>query len=141
MIWWGWLVMGAILLGAELFLIDAQFYLFFIGLSAILVGLASMMGIPLPAYFEWLVFGGLSVFFMFTFRRTLYQKLRKGAKGYTATIHGDTVDIDIELGPGDETRAEYRGSVWTVRNTGETIIEAGSRVHVTKVDGVKLHVQ
>ena len=78
---------------------------------------------------------------MFTFRKSLYERLNLDAGGYTATISGDTVDIDIELNPGDETRASYRGSVWTVRNTGENVIEAGSRVHVIRVDGVKLHVE
>ena len=45
MTWWSWMVLGALLLGAELFAIDAQFYLVFLGVSAILVGLASLLGI------------------------------------------------------------------------------------------------
>ncbi len=141
MIWWGWLVVGAILLGAELLGIEAQFYLVFLGVAAILVGLGDMMGIPMGNAVEWFAFAALSLFFMVTFRKMLYEKLNLDAGGYTATISGDTVDIDIDLNPGDETRAAYRGSVWTVRNTGENVIEAGSRVHVVRVDGVKLHVE
>ena len=48
MTWWGWLIIGAILLGAELLAVDAQFYLVFLGLSAALVGLAGMFGIVMP---------------------------------------------------------------------------------------------
>ncbi|MEM1175211.1 MAG: NfeD family protein [Pseudomonadota bacterium] len=141
MIWWGWLVVGIILLGAELIGIEAQFYLVFLGVAAILVGLGDLMGIPMGNTAEWFIFAGLSLFFMFTFRKTLYDRLRLSAGGYTATISGDTVDIDVQLNPGDETRASYRGSEWTVRNTGENVIEAGTRVHVVRVDGVKLHVE
>ena len=32
--WWGWITIGAILLGSEMLLIDAQFYLVFLGLAA-----------------------------------------------------------------------------------------------------------
>ena len=39
MTWWGWIIAGAILLGAELTFVNAQFYLVFIGSAAILVGL------------------------------------------------------------------------------------------------------
>ncbi len=40
MAWWAWLVLGIGLLGVEMFVIDAQFYLVFIGLSAAVVGAA-----------------------------------------------------------------------------------------------------
>ena len=34
MTWWAWMILGAVLLGAELFAVDAQFYLVFLGVSA-----------------------------------------------------------------------------------------------------------
>ena len=46
--WWAWLVLGICLLGAEMFVIDAQFYLVFIGLSAAVVGLLGLLGVDLP---------------------------------------------------------------------------------------------
>ena len=42
MTWWGWMVLGAVLFGAELFAVDAQFFLVFLGLSAAIVGLAEV---------------------------------------------------------------------------------------------------
>lgn len=38
MTWWGWVIGGAILLGAELAFVDAQFYLVFVGTAAIIDG-------------------------------------------------------------------------------------------------------
>ena len=37
MTWWAWLILGAVLFGAEILAIDAQFFLVFLGLSAALV--------------------------------------------------------------------------------------------------------
>ena len=61
MIWWGWMIFGAVLLGAELFAIDAQFYLVFLGISAALVGLADLIGIALPEWLQWTTFAAFSL--------------------------------------------------------------------------------
>jgi len=141
MTWWGWMILGAVILGAELFAIDAQFYLVFLGVSAALVGLAEMLGIGMPEWAQWTAFATLSLISFFTFRKSLYEKIRGGAKGFRATMSGDTVNIVEELAAGDEVRAEYRGTDWTVRNTGGAVIAAGSRAKVVKVDGLTLHVE
>jgi membrane protein implicated in regulation of membrane protease activity len=133
--------MGAVILCAELFAIDAQFYLVFLGVSAALVGLAGMLGLGLPEWAQWTAFATLSLLSFFTFRKSLYQKIRSGAKGFRASISGDTVNIVDELSAGSETRAEYRGTDWTVRNTGTTNIAAGTRAKVVKVVGLTLHVE
>jgi membrane protein implicated in regulation of membrane protease activity len=140
MTWWGWMILGAILLGAELFAIDAQFFMVFLGLSAGIVGLASLLGIAMPEWAQWLAFAILSLIFMVTFRKSLYEKIRGGAKGFRGTISGASVDIVDDLAPGADARAEYRGTNWTVRNTGETLIAGGTRAIVVKVDGLTLHV-
>ena len=141
MTWWGWMILGAVLLGAELFAIDAQFYLVFLGVSAALVGLAGMLGLGLPEWAQWTAFATLSLISFFTFRKSLYLKIRSGAKGFRASISGDTVNIVDELSAGSETRAEYRGTDWTVRNTGTINIAAGTRAKVVKVVGLTLHVE
>jgi len=140
MTWWGWMILGAILLGAELFAIDAQFYLVFLGVAAMLVGVTSLFGIAMPEWGQWLTFGLLSLLFMFTFRKSLYAKIRDGAPGFRETISGDTVDIVEDLAPGADTRAEYRGTNWTIRNVGDELIAGGTRAVVVKVDGLTLHV-
>ena len=140
MIWWGWMILGGVLLGAELFAIDAQFYLVFLGLAAAIVGSTSLVGIELPDWAQWLTFAILSLVFMVTFRKSLYDKIRGEAPGIGETIAGDTVNIIADLAPGTDTRAEYRGTNWTVRNAGDSIIAAGSRAVVVRVDGLTLHV-
>lgn len=139
--WWAWMVLGAILLGAELFAVEAQFYLVFLGVSAALVGLGGLMGIDLPGWAQYGVFAILSLFFFFTFRRTLYNKLHSGTTDYRETLSGDTLTVGASLAPGSEARAEHRGTKWTVRNVGDTEIGAGKRAKVIRAEGLTLHVE
>lgn len=141
MTWWGWMILGAVMLGAELFAIDAQFYLVFLGISAALVGLAGLVGIAMPEWGQWMAFAALSLISFFTFRKSLYEKIRGDAVGFRATLSGNTVNVDKELTPGGETRLEYRGTKWTVRNVGNTAIPAGGRATIFEVDGLTLRIK
>ena len=141
MTWWSWMILGAVLLGAELFAIDAQFFLVFLGLSAALVGLAGLLGIAMPEWGQWMAFAALSLISFFTFRKSLYEKIRGGAVGFKETLSGHTINVDVDLAPGAETRLEYRGSIWTVRNIGSTPISGGARATVVRVDGLTLHIE
>jgi membrane protein implicated in regulation of membrane protease activity len=141
MTWWAWMILGAVLLGAELFAVDAQFYLVFLGVSAAIVGLAGLFGIVTPEWVQWLSFAVLSLFFFLTFRRTLYAKIRGGGEEYRASIAGESVTVAVDLAVGADTRTEYRGTAWTVRNVGDATITAGSRAVVVEVDGLTLKVK
>ena len=140
MMWWGWIVLGVVILGAEMFVIDAQFYLVFIGLSAVLVGLVDLAGLALPEWAQWTMFGVLSLISMFTFRKSLYLRIRGTVPGFRASMKGDMIRVADELAPGAESRAEHRGTKWTIRNIGAGSIAAGQRARVVKTEGLVLHV-
>jgi len=141
MTWWAWIILGVALLCVELFAIDAQFYLVFIGISAILVGVAGSLGPDLPPWIEWLSFAVLSVLMMFTVRRHLYEKVRGRSVGGVESDVGERVAIAEELPPGKSCRAEYRGSFWTAVNVGSRPIPAGGEARIEAVDGLTLHVR
>ncbi len=141
MTWWGWMILGAVLLGAELFAIDAQFYLVFLGVSAALVGLAGLLGIVMPEWAQWMAFAALSLISFFTFRQSVYEKIRGDAVGFNETLAGTSVTVPEELAPGAETRLDYRGTKWTVRNIGDAAIAAGARGTVVEVDGLTLRIR
>ena len=141
MTWWSWMILGAVLLGAELFAVDAQFYLVFLGLSAAIVGFAALFGIAIPEWGQWMAFAALSLLSFFTFRKSLYEKIRGGAPGFRESIQGTTVNVDEELAPGAEARLEYRGTKWTARNVGDAAIAAGARATVVEVDGLTLRIE
>ena len=141
MTWWGWMIIGAILLAAELFAVDAQFYLVFLGLSAALVGLASLFGLAMPEWVQWTAFAMLSLISFFTFRKSLYEKIRGGAVGFRETLSGNTVNVDTDLPAGAEARIEFRGTRWNVKNIGSAAISSGSRARIVRADGLTLHVE
>ncbi len=139
--WWAWLVLGVGLLGVEMLVIDAQFYLVFIGLSAAVVGLLGLSGVELPEWTQWLIFSGIAIVAMLAFRRRLYEQMRgrSGQVDERLTI-GDRVVIPSRLEPGQSGRVDYRGSSWTARNTGALAIDAGREAVIAHVDGLTLHV-
>lgn len=140
--WWSWLVAGAVLLAIEMFVIDAQFYLVFIGVSAALVGLLGLAGITLPPWADWLVFAILALVTMVSFRKRLYAVVR-GRTGHVEErlTLGDRVTVPVRLEPSQTCRVDYRGSTWTARNVDETAIEAGREAVISRVDGLVLLVR
>ena len=140
MTWWTWMILGALLLGAELLAVDAQFYLVFLGISAALVGLAGLLGFVVPEWAQWVAFAVLALIFMVTFRRSLYLKIRGGGESFPETMSGEFVKVTSDLAPGADVRLEYRGTEWTALNVGNAEISSGTRAIIVKVDGLTLHI-
>jgi membrane protein implicated in regulation of membrane protease activity len=141
MAWWSWGILGFVLLGLELFAIDAQFFLVFAGVAAILVGILGLVGVDLPQWAQWIAFAVLALVAMFTIRRQIYEKLlsKPGAKVNT-DIHQHVV-VALALEPGKSARIEYRGSGWTAINVGKESIPAGGEARIESIDGLTLHVR
>ena len=140
MTWWGWIIAGAILLGAELAFVDAQFYLVLLGVAAIVVGLVTG-SFALAAWLEWSLFAVLSLVLMVGFRRRIYRRLRGHAPDVPVGPAGGTLTLPTALAPGASCRVEYRGSFWTARNDGEHEIPAGGHARVTRVHDLTLSVR
>lgn len=141
MTWWGWCIVGTLLLAAELFAVDAQFYLVFIGIGAVVVGFLGLIGIDLPGWAQWMTFAVLSIAAMLTVRRQLYEKLRMRPLGKVASDVAQLVRIPEALEPGRSLRVEYRGSGWTALNVGDRPIPAGEEVRIEAVEGLTLRVR
>jgi membrane protein implicated in regulation of membrane protease activity len=141
MYWWAWIAVGAILLGAELAFIDAQFYLVFVGASAFVVGMLQLAGLGLAVWLQWLIFAVLAATSMFTFRRRIYESMRRGLPAMKGGPAGEIVTMPMALPPGETCRLEFRGGSWSAVNAGEALIAAGSRARIERVDGLTLVVR
>lgn len=139
--WWTWIVAGVVLLGIELLVIDAQFFLVFLGLAAIAVGVAALAGLSGPEWVQWLVFGVLALVFTFGFRTRVYQKLRGNAPGFDDGLAGHALLLPDGLAPGVEGRVEFRGSTWRVLNVGSAPVEAGGKARIVSTEGLTLRVE
>ena len=139
--WWGWLIAGIGLLGVEMFVIDAQFYLVFLGASATLVGLLGLAGVAMPEWAEWLTFAALAIVAMVAFRRRVYELVRRQQAPVEERVTtGARVVVPTRLEPGQTCRVDYRGSSRTPRNAGGSAIEAGTEALISRVDGLTLHI-
>jgi len=108
--WWAWIAVGAVLLGSELGFVDAQFYLVFVGGSALVVGFLDLAGLLPAVWMQWLLFALLAVFSMVTFRRRIYERMRRKLPAMKQGPAGQTVVLPAELKPGETCRLEYCGS-------------------------------
>ena len=140
MTWWGWIIAGAILLGAELSLVNAQFYLVFIGTAAILTGLATLIA-PLASWVQWALFAVLAVVSMVTFRSRLYHRFNRASPKVETGPTGGLITLKQPLGAGESCQAEYCGAFWTVRNDSDTPIPTGSRARIARVQDLTLLVR
>ena len=141
MAWWGWCIFGVALLGLELLAVDAQFYLVFAGVAAVVVGLLGLVGLELPVAGQWLLFAVFAVAAMFTLRRPIYAKLMNKPFANVSTDLDQRVVLTQELPPGKACRIEYRGSGWTALNIGEQVIPPGGAARIDSIDGVTLRVR
>ena len=139
--WWGWMIIGALLLGSELLGVEAAFYLMFIGVAAMIVGLIELAGAGLEVWVQWLLFSVIAIVLMVLFRRKLYAKLRGGGVGYQAGPAGEIVTLEQALEPGQSGRMAFRGTEWTVVNDSQQALSAGQRVRIGRVDGLKLKLE
>ena len=139
--WWGWIVIGTLLFVAEMFAIDAQFFLVFIGIGAVIVGLVGLLGIDLPTWAQWILFAALSLTSMFTLRRQFYTKLRGRVGELPSSAKGSHIKVNEDVAPGHSSRAEYRGSVWTAINIGDEVIPSGATAVIDTVDGLNLKIK
>ena len=136
--WWAWIAVGAVLLGSELGFVDAQFYLVFVGGSALVVGFLDLAGLLPAVWMQWLLFALLAVFSMVTFRRRIYERMRRKLPAMKQGPAGQTVVLPAELKPGETCRLECCGSSWDAFNGGESPIAAGQRARVDRVNGLTL---
>jgi membrane protein implicated in regulation of membrane protease activity len=136
--WWAWIAVGAILFGSELAFVDAQFYLVFLGAAAFVVGFLNLAGLAQAPWFQWLLFAALAAISMVTFRRRVYEQLRRNLPAMKQGPAGKSLVLPAELSPGETCRLEYCGSSWSVINGGHALIAAGARARIDRVDGLTL---
>ena len=137
MSWWLWIVFGVVLLVAEVS-VDAAFWLLFIGLSAVIVGLGGFFGLTGGPVVQWLLFAGLSLVLLYFFRGRLRAAAmrRKGAP-VDAVVGEEAITVS-SMAAGAHGKAMLRGAEWDARNVGSVEIPGGARVRVARVNQLVL---
>lgn len=135
--WWAWLVLGMALMAVELTLIEAAFYLIFLGVAAMLVGVIHLVGPEMSVSAQWVTFAVLALGSMVFLRKRIYESYSKDG-GYESIPDSETISVDQALAPGAKGRVKYRGAEWDAKNVGSLVIEAGGIAMIKSVDGIEL---
>jgi len=137
--WWGWMASGLALLAIEMGVIDTGFYLVFLGLSALVVGLVALF--VANESLQWVLFGIVSLVSLVGFRNRVYARIRRTGPDLPEGVSGEQALAIERIEPGATGRVELRGTQWSARNVGSTPIERGSRPHVVRTESVLLFVR
>lgn len=139
MIWWYWMLLGLLLLGAEM-MTPGGFYMLFLGLSALSVGTLAGLELVQADWLQWLLFSGIAVASLLIGRRPLLAMTKPTASEMPDidSMAGE-VAIPLEaLAVGATGKAELRGTTWTAKNVGTRPLGKGQRGKVTHVEGLTL---
>jgi membrane protein implicated in regulation of membrane protease activity len=139
--WWGWLALGAALLGAEI-VVSTDFWLATVGAAALVMGLVLPLISDDPrAWVQWIWFAALAVLITGLFRRRLHEKLVGRPPGLEPELVGESGVALAAIAPGAEGSVEVRGTNWQARNVGTEPLAARAPVRVTAVRGILLEVR
>jgi inner membrane protein len=140
MAWWIWIILGAVLLGAEM-IIAADFYLVFFGVSGLLMGLALLVGLDLPSWSQWLIYATVAILLLVTYRTRLKTSLTKPDQELDAEIVDEVGVASEDIAAGSDGKIELRGTSWSVRNVGDQDMKAGDPARVIEKTGLLLRVR
>lgn len=144
-LWILWVILGAILVVAEIF--TSGFVLLWFGIGALVAALAGFIGID-SLLIQFLIFAGISIgltaasrtiFINYFSREKSGQSLRSGVDALPGKI--GTV-VSSSKGALHEGAVKVFGSTWTAYPApGEPPLEAGERVCVDSVEGASIYVK
>ena len=137
--WWGWIVLGMVILISEI-IVSTDFYLVFFAASAVIVGLLVLLGVSFPVSAQWLLFAALSIGMLVLFRASLREKIKTREQDVDK-LEDEIAVATEQLAAGGTGQAELRGSTWRARNIGELDLEVGDRCRVERVDGLVLSIR
>ena len=139
MVWWLWVVLGFVLLATEF--ASGSMHVAFFAVGAFVVGMLVGFGLDIPLWGQLLIFTGVSLFAFFFLRPIAVRKLKLNQKKVVDTLVGEQATAMEEIAPQAIGRAEMRGTTWSARNVGETVLNRGQRCVVADVEGLTIHIR
>jgi membrane protein implicated in regulation of membrane protease activity len=144
-LWIFWVILGAVLIVAEIF--TTGFVLLWFGIGALAAAFAGLVGIDSIAL-QFLIFAGVSIaltaasrtiFVNYFSREKSGGDLKTGVEGLPGKV--GTV-VSSSRGALHEGAVKVFGSTWTAYPVeGEEPLEAGDRVEVARVQGASIYVR
>ncbi len=106
--WWIWILLGLLLLLAEL-VTPGGFYFIFFGSGAVVVGVLAGLGIGGPVWFQILLFSILSLVSLWLFREKLLKLTEQAPDMKIDSLVGETAVANDEIPVNGIGKVELRG--------------------------------
>ena len=142
-LWIIWLVLGVVLVIAEIFTLG--FVLLWFGVGALAAALAAYMGLGMG--FQFLIFAVISVA-LTAMSRTIFSNYFSHNDGHMQKMGVDSLPGQIgtvttaSTGALNQSAVRVFGSVWTAYPAdGETVLVDGEKVEVVEVKGSSIYVR
>jgi membrane protein implicated in regulation of membrane protease activity len=132
-----WVLLGFALMLGEVVTPGAFFFLFF-GVGGLVVGLLAWAGIAGPPWVQWFLFTLVSLACLVPLRARLLRRVQGEPRQPVDSLVGQIAVGLEDLAPGQVGKAELRGTAWSARNAGTSVIARGARTRVVRVDGLML---
>lgn len=139
MSWWIWVLIGLLLLSIEFASSTMHIGLFAVG--ALVVAMLVGFGLHIPLWGQLVLFTAISIITLYFVRPILVRKLKLGEKKEIDTLVGEPAWPLEDIAPATVGRAELRGTTWSARNVGDTMLARGQRCVVAQVEGLTIHVR
>jgi membrane protein implicated in regulation of membrane protease activity len=138
--WWHWLVLGLLLVVAEMATPGGFFFIFF-GVGAIAVGSLAGFDAAGPLWFQTVLFAAISILTLVLFRTRLLKLTQVDPQAPAIdTLVGEIGVVAEPIDPDRIGKVQLRGAAWSARNASAGTLAAGVRCQVLSVDGLTLFV-
>lgn len=138
--WWTWILLGILLLLAEV-VTPGGFYIIFFGVGALIVGVLAGFDAAGPLWFQFILFSLISILALWLFREKLLRLTQKTPAQNIDTLVGEIGVAAEDIAINSIGKAELRGTSWTARNVGDRPLGRGQRCTVERVEGLTLFVR
>ena len=133
-VWWHWIVIGLVLIGAEMML--PAFYLIWFGLGALLLGLV-MTVLPIPMTAQLFIWTAVSTGLVFFWFRYLKPRTMTQA-GQADAIVGEIGLLTRAVAPYERGEVRFQKPIAGAESwacIADEALPAGTRVRVSSVEG------
>ncbi len=138
--WWMWILLGLVLLLAEI-VTPSGFFIFFFAIGAIIVGMLAGFNAAGPVWFQIILFSILSLLTLWLFRERLLRLMHAPQQSAIDSLIGETAVMLEDIPLNGFGKAEMRGSSWNARNVGQKPLARGERGRVERVEGLMIFVR
>lgn len=135
-----WLIVGLLMLVAELISVALVFVFFAAG--ALITALLASLGLLPDLNIQLFAFSIISVLSLVLLRKHARRLLAtRGKHTEYSEYAGETAMVVKDIPSTGEGRIYYRGAEWIALSATNSLIEAGSKVIIRSTDGIKLIVE